>query len=241
MLDAFSDERFQHNDLARFGVPPHDEVDAQLRFSLIHRPAPYNLAPSMLLASGGMADSQWDNVMRNLARWLVRHLDNPRLVIWIAQRGGQLHNSWSRLIERELDRFASLEREGKTAELEEIRSQVPKAIPGPLMRTLWRLLLSGRVKSHRRDLFRWKSRLERDGLTATLRLELRELLAPQVVLRKPPPMRAVITIAACQGSAKQSAEGVGASGWPQWRRGRRSRSQRRPDASASDTPSSHSA
>jgi hypothetical protein len=141
----------------------------------------------MLLASGGMTSSQWDDVMFHLARWLVRHLDDPRLVIWIAQRGGQLHDRWPWLIENELDRFASLEREGNAAELEEIRLQAPKAIPGPLMRTLWRLLLSGRVKSHWRnaDLYRWKSRPKRDGLTATLRLELRELLAPQVALKEP--------------------------------------------------------
>lgn len=187
LLEAFSDERFGHSDLARFWVPPHEEVDTKLRFSLIHRPAPYDRAPRMLLASGGITGSQWDDVMFQLARWLVRHLDDPRLVIWIAQHGGQLRDRWPWLIERELDRFASLEREGKLAELSEIRSQAPKAIPGPLMRKLWRLLLSGRVKSSWRDpdLYRWKDRLKREGLTTTLRLELRELLAPEVALKKP--------------------------------------------------------
>lgn len=187
LLEAFSDERFQHSDLARFDVPPRDEVDAKLRFSLIRRPAPYDRSPPMLLASGGITGSQWDDVLFHLARWLVRHLDDPRLVIWIAQRGGQLHDRWPWLIEHELDRFASLEREGKTTELDEIRLQAPKAIPSPLMRMLWRLLLSGRVKSpwHVPDLYRWKVRLKREGLTTTLRLELRELLAPQVALKKP--------------------------------------------------------
>lgn len=186
LLEAFSDERFQHRDLARFGVPPRDEVDAQLRFSLIRRPAPYNRAPPMLLAFDGTTSNSWDAVMFNLARWLVRHLGDPRLVIWIAQHGGQLHNSWLLLIEQELNRLASLEREGKTAELDEIRSQAPKAIPDPLMRTLWRLLISGRVKSRRDfDLYSWKRGLKRDGLTATLRLKLRELLAPQVTLKMP--------------------------------------------------------
>ena len=33
--------------------------------------------------------------------------------------------------------------------------------------------------------YRWEERLQRDGLTTTLRLELRELLAPKVTLRKP--------------------------------------------------------
>lgn len=187
LLDAFSDERFQYSDLPRFRVPPHEEVDAKLRFSLIRRPAPYDRAPPMLLVSGGITGIQWDDVMFHLARWLVRHLDDPRLVIWIAQHGGQLHDRWPWLIEHELDRLASLERDGKTAELDEIRSQAPKAIPSPLMRILWRLLLSGRVKSPWRDpdLYRWQGRLKREGLTTTLRLELRELLAPKVALKKP--------------------------------------------------------
>ncbi|WP_263770124.1 anti-phage defense-associated sirtuin Dsr1 [Propionivibrio soli] len=187
LLEPFAHEHFGYGDLTRFGVPPHHEVDTKLRLSLIRRPAPYDRAPPMLLASGGVICSQWDDVMFHLARWLVRHLDDPRLVIWIAERGGQLHDRWPWLIEHELDRFDSLEREGKTSELNEIRLHAPNAIPGPLMRTLWRLLLSGRVKSpwHEPDLYRWKGRLKREGLTATLRLELRDLLAPRVVLKKP--------------------------------------------------------
>ncbi|WP_067984811.1 anti-phage defense-associated sirtuin Dsr1 [Neptuniibacter pectenicola] len=187
LLEPFSHERFGHGDLARFGVPPQDDVDAELRFSLICRPASYDRAPSMLLASGDLTSIQWDDVMFHLARWLVRHLDDPRLIIWIAERGGQMHDRWQWLIEHELDRFASLARQGKTSELDEIRLHAPKAIPGPLMHTLWRLLLSGRVKSpwHDSDLYRWNDRLKREGLTTTLRLELRELLAPKVVLKKP--------------------------------------------------------
>ncbi len=187
LLEAFSDERFQHADLARFGVAPHDELDSKLRFSLIRRPAPYDRALPMLLASGGTTGSSWDDVMFQLARWLIRHLDDPRLVIWIAQRGGRLHDRLPWLIEHELDRFASLERDGKTADLNEIRSQAPKAIPSSMMRTLWRLLISGRVKSPWRDsdFYRWQSRFKRDGLTTTLRLELRDLLSPQVALKKP--------------------------------------------------------
>lgn len=187
LLDAFSDERYRHSDLARFDVPAHKRIDGNLRFSLIRRPAPYDRAQPMRLVSGVSPETQWDAVMFHLARWLVRHLDDPRLVIWIAERGGQLHDRWPWLIEHELDRFAALERDGKTSERDEILLHAPKAIPGPLMRTLWRLLLSGRVKSpwHDPDLYRWQGRLKREGLTTTLRLELRELLAPKVVLKKP--------------------------------------------------------
>ena len=134
-------------------------------------------------------DSQWDDVMFHLARWLVRHLDDPALILWLAQRGGQLHDRLVWLIEDKLN-FARLEREGNTDELARIRAQAPNAIPRPLLRPVWRLLLTNRVKSPWRelDLYRWKDRLERDGLTATLRFELRELLAPKVAAEKAFPL-----------------------------------------------------
>lgn len=187
LLEPFGKECFGDSDLARFGVPPQDNVDAKLSFSFIRRPASYDRAPPMLLVSGGVIGSKWDDVMFQLARWLVRHLNDPRLIIWIAEHGGHLHERLSWLIESELDRLASLERDGKTSELDDIRLYAPKAIPSSLMRTLWRLLLSGRVKAswHDTDLYRWQDRLRLEGLTTTLRLELRELLAPKVVMKKP--------------------------------------------------------
>jgi len=168
-------------------VPPHAEVDDKLGFSLGRRPAPHTRAPWMMLVSAGLINSQWDDVMFHLARWLVRHLDDPALILWLAQRGGHLHDRLVWLIEDKLDTFACLEREGKTDELARIRAQSPNAIPRLLLRPVWRLLLTNRVKSPRRDLdlHRWESRLKRDGLTATLRFELRELLAPKVALKKP--------------------------------------------------------
>lgn len=186
LLESFTEERFGHNDLVRFGVPPEDEIDNKLRFSLVRRPMAYTRAPPMLLASG-TDTSQWDDVMFHLARWLVRYLDDPRLVLWIAERGGKLHDRWQWMIEHEMERFAILHSEGKISELDEVRLQAPMAVPRPLMQILWRLLLSGRVKSnwHYPDLYRWLGRLQREGLNSTLRLEIRELLAPKVVLKKP--------------------------------------------------------
>lgn len=186
-LEPLSEERYRHADLGRFGVPPKAAVDDKLAFSLIRRPSPYPLAPSMCIVDAGARGSRWDEVMRQLARWLIRHLDDPALLLWLVKRGGQLHHDLVWWIEHRLDELAKLEREGNTAELARICEGAPKAIPGPLMRTLWRLLLTGRVKSWLRDfdLYRWRDRFRRDGLTPTLRLELREMLTPCVSLREP--------------------------------------------------------
>lgn len=186
-LEPLSEERYRQADLGRFGVPPRTIVDDKLTFSLTRRPSPYPLAPSMCVVDTGARGSRWDEVMRQLARWLIRHLNDPALLLWLVKRGGQLHDDLVWWIEHRLDELAKLEREGNAAELARIREGAPNAIPGLMMRTLWRVLLTGRVKLWLRDfdLYRWRDRFKRDGLTTTLRLELRETLTPRLSLREP--------------------------------------------------------
>ncbi|MDX1368245.1 SIR2 family protein, partial [Pseudomonas sp.] len=186
-LEPLCEERYHQADLGRFGVPPKAAPDNQPMFSLARRPSPYDLAPLMALVSTGAYGSRWDEVMRQLARWLTRHLDDPALVLWLVKHGGQLHDDLTWWIEHRLDEFAKLERDGNTAELARIKANAPNAIPRPLMRTLWRLMLSGRLKSWNRNLnlYSWHNRFKRDGLTTSLRLELREMLTPRVALREP--------------------------------------------------------
>ena len=178
---------FRQTDLARFGVPPLPKEDDKLTFSLAKRPTPYTHAPWMNLSNNGLNDGNWDEVMHQLGRWLTRHLDDPELVLWVAKQGGQLHNDFGRLLRITLEKLTKLENQGNTEELDRIRSNAAKAIPGPMMRTVWGLLLTGRVKSpsHNWDLPQWVKRLKTNGLTTTLRLELREQLAPRIALHQP--------------------------------------------------------
>lgn len=185
-LEALSERRCRYTDLSRFGVPPGSVNDTKLSFSFTRRPAPYGLAPWMTIASATSQSVQWDKVMFHLARWLTRHLNDPELVLWLARQGGQLHSHLATLVERELDRIHQLERHSNTVELDRIRDASPNAIPSPLMRVLWRLMLSGRVRSNNsnRDLYRFRDRVLRDGMTATARWELRAILAPMIAIRE---------------------------------------------------------
>lgn len=186
-LEALAEAQFKHDDLPRFRVIPKTEEDKELRFSFIRRPAPYTRAPQMSLADIEASGSKWDGVMRNMARWLTRHLDDPKLVLWLAKQGGQLHENFARLVSQRIEEIDKLEHDGTQQEIDRIRATAPKAIPGPLMRTLWRVLLGGHLKSpvHDLDLYDWLPRFKHDGLTPTLRMELRKILAPRVVLREP--------------------------------------------------------
>ncbi|MEO5332869.1 MAG: SIR2 family protein, partial [Magnetococcus sp. YQC-5] len=188
-LEYLSVNRYQQSDLPRFGVPFPLKQDDKLAFSMTRRPAPSASAPWMMLVNGGSVGSQWDAVMNHLAHWLTRHLDDPVLVLWLAKQGGQLQYHFVRCIDHRLNELHQLEIEGKTDELERIRNNAPRAIPRPMVRTLWRLLLTGRVKPPWRDrdmeYYIWQDQFKYDGLTPTLRMQLRELLAPCVLLRQP--------------------------------------------------------
>lgn len=164
-LEPLVEFRFKHSDLSRFGVMPEAKEDKKLSFSLVQRPAPYGRAPLMALVGSHSQNGYWDDVMYEIARWLSRHIHDPKLVLWVAKHGGRLHQEFARLINGELD----------------------KNPPPPMMQTLWRVVLSGRVKTQYAhvDLYAWRARLKRDGLTPTLRLQLRDILSPRVQLREP--------------------------------------------------------
>ncbi|MBF0459864.1 MAG: SIR2 family protein [Magnetococcales bacterium] len=186
-LAPLCENRYRYADLDRFGVPSQPVEDDKLTFSLMCRPTPCDRAPRMMLVEAGAAGRRWDDVMFQLAHWLTRHLDDPTLILWLANRGGKLHNHFAGLIENRLDELVKLERDGEHDKLKQIQVDAPNAIPCPSMRTLWRLFLTGCVQSPQNslDLSQWYRHLNRDGFTATLRLELREMLTPRVVLRDP--------------------------------------------------------
>ena len=191
-LEPLSEARYFHADLSRFGVPPMKDLDKELAFSLIHRPSPYRLAQWMTVSAEGTLHHEWDKVIWALAHWLTRHLNDPTLLLWLANRGGQLHDDLIKLIEIRLKELINLEHDSnevekdlRRAKMRRILENAPNAIPSPLMRVLWSLLLTGRMKSQVREsdsFWWWCRRFERNGLTTILRLKLREILTPRISL-----------------------------------------------------------
>jgi hypothetical protein len=158
----------RHGDLIRFGVTPNRDVDEDLKFSLLRRPSPYLLSPLMSLSGPGGYPGKWDDVMWHIAHWLIRHMNDPTLVVWIAARGGHLHPTLDALLRKAL-------------------TESPPSISAP-MKKLWRLLLANHVRSQSsfRDLYQWFRDLNEAGyLSAPLRERLRACLRPLVKLSKP--------------------------------------------------------
>lgn len=176
-LDVFAERRFGRQDLIRFGIRPETEQEKDFAFSLLDRPAGPSRSSGMALFQGTCL---WDEVMRHLARWLVKHLDDSKLLLWCANRARPLDRQFAHLVALALDRNP----------------------PKPPMDKLWRLMLADRVKRDTDFNFGgWRGRVKEHGLTLPARFELREVLKPRIrfgeswrapVLRRPPDEPAAI-------------------------------------------------
>lgn len=119
-----------------------------------------------------------------LSDWLLRHLNNPELIRWLAQKGGRLHRTFARNVETRMHQISKRENAGDKTALDKIRDASPDGVPTPAMRVWWRLLLSGQMvrDDYRAELWGWGDQLQNGGLSTSLRLRLREMLSPCIVI-----------------------------------------------------------
>lgn len=189
-LGPLEEGQFHHGDLTRFGIAPEDHRDDKhkLVFSFMRRPTSYRRGQWMSLVNMGSHYGNLDGVMFQIGRWLTRHLGNPKLLFWCAKWGGQLHGSFAALVRAHLARVDKLQTDGPVAELENLKRLSPDAIPSEPLRILWDLMLEGRIRGpngNSGDLYSWRNKFKREGLTPALLPELRELLTPSVRLSEP--------------------------------------------------------
>ena len=188
-LEVFCDNRYGMEDLDRFGIarsPMHDDQRYSLRFSLLCRPvSSCDRGPRMALVGADADSVALDNIMRQLCDWLLRHLNNPKLLFWVANQGGCLHSEFAKVVARRLDEIDELEHTGNHDEIKRIQIHAPDAIPSPRMRDYWRLAVTGRLSRQdlSLDFYFWRDQFQRDGLTPSIRIQLCEILRPRISLQ----------------------------------------------------------
>ena len=165
-LEPMSEMRYRHDDLDQFGVRANREPDDTLKFSMVARPSLYILSAHMrLVRHFGEREGKLDDVMSWLAVWLARHINNPKLLLWVAAHGPHLHRQFAWQLQRALKTFAV----------------------SPAMARLWRLVLAGRLYDLARsaDLYTWRGHLMEFDYAPARRMELVRHLSPRLRLSRP--------------------------------------------------------
>ena len=185
-LDEFFRDRFVYKDLPRFGVTPERHKDSSLLFSMLRRPAPYANSRMRLIGAKKIHED-WDDTMWALAHWLTRHLDDPKLIMWISANGGQVHGAFAYLIHARIAEIKRLENESNMEAPGQTRDDMPQAILRPAMHKLWKIVLAGRLQPSTTDLpvFDWVDMVKHTGITPYLRAQLRKILSPCITVGPP--------------------------------------------------------
>lgn len=178
-LEYFLGDVYGQDHLSQFGVSTEGHKKT-LKFNLLSRPAPSSRAPGMSLVGLGKQEVDLDPLACHLGRWLIRHLDDPKLILWLADRGGSLNSKFSQMIQQRLSELSEANEEA----LIKIRENAKNAVPRPLMQKAWELMLAGKMESARNDYGLAVGDLVRDRLNVAQRLRLRAALSPRVVIRK---------------------------------------------------------
>ena len=187
-LNVFSEKRMKKADLLRFANHAPVVANNGESFSAINRPEyPGQSFPNMALVYTDRRDGALDGIMNPMAGWLSRHLNNPELILWAAEQGGRLHDSFAATLVHQLREIDRAQKRENKRYLDEVKSASADAVPNDKMRALWRLLLSGRAISADKNnmaAYEWSDRLYCEGLSATLRRQLRDILAPRVEIER---------------------------------------------------------
>lgn len=182
-LEAISERRYSKKDLPRIGISTLTEGNSGLSFSLVERPSLPSESIYDSIRSLSYGNGNWDRVMSQICNWLLRHLNDPKLVYWLIQYKGELTSSFKRRLEWKLSEFSKLNDSEKLM----LQEGAPNAFPDDEMMRLWKMLLAGRVHTALNDtrLYNWIDRVKQHGFNTLLKLELRELLAPKISIKKP--------------------------------------------------------
>lgn len=172
-FDVFTEKRYEHADLLRFQVSDYPKTltnDQPLKFSLLHRPTP-SKQTSWLSPLTGNAELQLDTVTYQLCRWMVRHLDQSKLLLVVAKHGGKVHETFKQLIQDELDAIHQSADSGQT-------------IAEPLQR-LWKLLLVGYMETNtlkKSSVYQWRHNVKMSGLSFAAKKEFAQLIQPKLLI-----------------------------------------------------------
>ncbi len=160
-LKVFAEERFGITDCRRFGLSLMLDAQKDMSFSLLSRPFTSTSTDRVALVHSVAQTLPLGPSMDHLARWLARHAAEPELLLWVTRNGGVLHPEFAWYLR-------------KATDLE--------GFP-PALKTIWGMALIGLLRNPSHfEFYRWKSLFHKEGMSASVRIQLRHLLAPSVQL-----------------------------------------------------------
>jgi len=114
-------------------------------YTILQRPYPETVPqPAMSIVKNEINWLENDRIMDSMAGWLARHVNNPDLIVWISQSGGQLHPRFQDKIIKKLYEIEKNE-QGEKDNYNKQRNKADER-PDQRMLQLWALVLAGKCE-----------------------------------------------------------------------------------------------
>lgn len=181
-LQVFIENNYSEDDLPLFGLPL-ESPKRELKFSLFNRPGSYQTSGWLsIVATQAMARPKSDEIMEAMVQWLLKHLNSPDLLFWMASRFAKVGPLFPFHLSLELHKQWAQE------EKKVYLQKYPDAIPEPRMRQLWELYLAGAIKRESSNGFgSFFYEGARPSLPLLVKDELLKLLEPKIEVKRPGP------------------------------------------------------
>lgn len=182
-LYAFDETKYKGNDLSLFGVPFRK---SKSEYSFINRPiVKGEQIPLQSIVTNGYQYDNSDYIFEGISKWLIRHLNNPFLIIWISKKGGIININLRFKILRQLNIFDEWEinkNEINKLKKEKYLIENPNGIPNHEMRILWDLVLNDKLCKYRDhvNLYRYSANFKKNGINNRNKFLLLQALSPFV-------------------------------------------------------------
>ncbi|MPM25113.1 hypothetical protein SDC9_71603 [bioreactor metagenome] len=184
-LHAFQNEKYAPQDLGLFGIKHTYSRKFEENYTFLKRPySDLEYPPTISLVSKEINLKDNQKVMRWIGCWLARHLNNPKLIVWVSECGGILHTDFKDIILQQLNRISKPTEVEKLSEFDKIMKESSDGTPDEAMMTLWELALSGKMIVHSEGipLLRSAEFIKTHGVNSSLKGLLVRALSPIVVL-----------------------------------------------------------
>lgn len=97
-MGPLTSERYTTKDLELFGyLLSVNEKGNKVTFSLLDRPSSITTSRISLFDRG--YQDVWDELMNHMARWLLRHINNPKLILWLSKYGKCLNRKFMQMLQ----------------------------------------------------------------------------------------------------------------------------------------------
>ena len=125
--------------------------------------------------------NSWDKPMLSIATWLTKYLNNPKLILWAAEKKCTLDKVFSTIIQSQIEHLKNMPEQEK----KKLSIDFPEAIPDKRNTKIWELIINGYTdRSNDFDLYNWVARYQKEPIDIIGHKNFMNYVSPKIEINR---------------------------------------------------------